>query len=78
MIGWMFVVTLLLFTLARGRWYYMGPAYAMLYAAGAVWGEGWLASHVSRQGDDGSLGRVGCAGVRTRVHRRILVARWRR
>ena len=44
MIGWMFVVTLILFTMARGRWYYMGPAYHMLYAAGAVWGEGWLAT----------------------------------
>jgi 4-amino-4-deoxy-L-arabinose transferase-like glycosyltransferase len=33
MIGWMFVTTLLLFTIARGRWYYMGPAYPMLYAA---------------------------------------------
>jgi 4-amino-4-deoxy-L-arabinose transferase-like glycosyltransferase len=44
MIGWMYVVTLLLFTIAKGRWYYMGPAYAMLYAAGAVWGEGWLAT----------------------------------
>ena len=44
MIGIMFLVTLLLFTVARGRWYYMGPAYAMLYAAGAVWGEGWLAT----------------------------------
>ena len=43
MLGWMFVVTLLLFTIAKGRWYYMGPAYPMLYAAGAVWGEGWLA-----------------------------------
>jgi 4-amino-4-deoxy-L-arabinose transferase-like glycosyltransferase len=47
MIGWMFVGTLLLFTIAKGRWYYMGPAYPMLYAAGAVWGEQWLAS-VSR------------------------------
>jgi Dolichyl-phosphate-mannose-protein mannosyltransferase len=44
MVGWMFVVTLLLFTVAKGRWYYMGPAYPMLYAAGAVWGEHWLAT----------------------------------
>jgi 4-amino-4-deoxy-L-arabinose transferase-like glycosyltransferase len=43
MIGWMYVVTLLLFTVAKGRWYYMGPAYPMVYAAGAVWGEQWLA-----------------------------------
>jgi hypothetical protein len=44
MIGWMYVVTLALFTIARGRWYYMAPAYPMLYAAGAVWGEQWLAT----------------------------------
>ena len=44
MIGWMYIVTLLLFTVAKGRWYYMGPAYPMLYAAGAVWGEQWLAT----------------------------------
>ena len=43
-VGWMYVVTLALFTIARGRWYYMGPAYAMLYAAGSVWGERWLAT----------------------------------
>lgn len=44
MIGWMYVITLALFLVAKGRWYYMGPAYPMLYAAGAVWGEGWLAT----------------------------------
>ena len=44
MLGWMYVVTLLLFVLAKGRSYYMGPAYPMLYAAGTVWGEGWLAT----------------------------------
>ncbi len=41
-VGWMYVVTLALFTVAKGRWYYMGPAYPMLYAAGGVWGERWL------------------------------------
>ena len=44
MIGWMYVVTLLLFTVARGRWYYMAPMYPMLYAAGTVWGQGWVAT----------------------------------
>src|SRR5262249_19542588 len=39
----MYVFTLLLFVVAKGRWYYMGPAYDMLYAAGAVCGESWLA-----------------------------------
>ncbi|MGA9335526.1 MAG: glycosyltransferase family 39 protein [Rudaea sp.] len=41
-LAWIFVVTLLLFALARGRAYYMAPAYPMLLAAGAVWGEAWL------------------------------------
>jgi hypothetical protein len=44
MLGWMYVVPLLLFVLAKGRGYYLGPAYPMLYAAGSVWGEGWLLS----------------------------------
>jgi hypothetical protein len=44
MLGWMYVVTLLLFAVAKGRWYYMAGAYPILYAAGAVWGEQWLAS----------------------------------
>jgi 4-amino-4-deoxy-L-arabinose transferase-like glycosyltransferase len=42
MIGWMYVVTLLLFIFAKGRTYYMCPAYPMVWAGGAVWAEGWL------------------------------------
>ncbi len=38
-VAWMFVVPLLLFVIAKGRGYYMGPAYPMLLAAGAVWQE---------------------------------------
>jgi hypothetical protein len=38
-LGWMYVVPLLLFLLLRGRDYYLAPAYPMLYAAGAVWAE---------------------------------------
>ncbi|HEY4932317.1 MAG TPA: glycosyltransferase family 39 protein [Terriglobales bacterium] len=44
MIGWMYLITLLLFTVARGRWYYMGPAYPMLYAAGGVSVAQWMAA----------------------------------
>ena len=44
MVGWMFVVTLLIFVVAKGRSYYMAPAYPMLLAAGAVLEERWLAS----------------------------------
>jgi len=35
-VGWMFVVTFLLFFASRGRSYYMAPAYPMLLAAGGV------------------------------------------
>jgi MFS family permease len=42
-LGWMYVVPLLLLVIAQGRGYYLGAAYPMLYAAGAVWGEEWLA-----------------------------------
>jgi 4-amino-4-deoxy-L-arabinose transferase-like glycosyltransferase len=42
MLGWMYVVPLLLFLLARGRDYYLTPAYPMLFAAGSAWGEQWL------------------------------------
>lgn len=35
-LGWMYVVPLLLFVVAKGREYYLAPAYPMLYAAGAV------------------------------------------
>ena len=41
-LGWMYVVPLVLFVIAKGRAYYLAAAYPMLYAAGAVWGEQWL------------------------------------
>jgi 4-amino-4-deoxy-L-arabinose transferase-like glycosyltransferase len=44
LLGWMYVITLILFVVARGRDYYLAPAYPMLMAAGAVWGEGWVDS----------------------------------
>jgi Dolichyl-phosphate-mannose-protein mannosyltransferase len=43
-LAWMFVVTLVLFLIAKGRGYYLAPAYPMLYAAGGVWGERWLSA----------------------------------
>jgi 4-amino-4-deoxy-L-arabinose transferase-like glycosyltransferase len=42
LLGWMFVVPLVLFYLAKGRPYYQAPAYPMLFAAGAVWMEGTI------------------------------------
>ncbi|HXZ81346.1 MAG TPA: glycosyltransferase family 39 protein [Terriglobales bacterium] len=43
-LGWMYLVPLILFVIAKGRWYYLGAGYPMLYAAGSVWGEQWLES----------------------------------
>jgi len=44
MLGWMYVIPLLAFLLAKGRDYYLAPAYSMLMAAGAVCGEHWVNS----------------------------------
>lgn len=41
-LGWMYVVPLVLLMLARGRFYYLAPAYPMLFAAGAIVWERWL------------------------------------
>ncbi|HZQ90755.1 MAG TPA: glycosyltransferase family 39 protein [Terriglobales bacterium] len=43
-LGWMYIVPLVVFILAKGRSYYLAAAYPMLYAAGSVWLEGTLAS----------------------------------
>src|SRR5207237_45569 len=43
-LGWMYVVPLLIFVIARGRDYYLAPAYPMLYAAGSVTAERRLQS----------------------------------
>jgi hypothetical protein len=44
MLGWMYVVTLALFLLGKGRGYYVAPAYPMLFAMGAATGEWWVKS----------------------------------
>jgi len=48
LLGWMYVIPLLAFLFARGRDYYLAPAYPMLLAAGAVWGEQWVRSLSTR------------------------------
>jgi Dolichyl-phosphate-mannose-protein mannosyltransferase len=42
MVGWMYLIPLVILFIARGRPYYLAPAYPMLLAVGAVWGERWL------------------------------------
>jgi hypothetical protein len=46
-LGWMFVIPLVLFLLGHGRGYYLAPAYPILYAAGAVLVERWLCDRAS-------------------------------
>jgi len=44
MLGWMYVIPLVLFVVGKGRFYYLGAAYPMLLAMGAVAGDRWVAS----------------------------------
>ena len=44
MMGWMYLIPLLLFGLAKGRGYYVAGAYPMLLAMGAVAGERWTSA----------------------------------
>ncbi len=43
-LGWMFAIPFALFVIDKGRGYYQAAAYPMLFAAGAVWEERWMAS----------------------------------
>jgi hypothetical protein len=42
-LGWMYLIPFAIFMIVRARQYYLAPAYPMLYAAGSVWGQEWLA-----------------------------------
>jgi len=44
MLAWMYLIPLVLFVVGKGRGYYLGAAYPMLMAIGAVLGERWTAS----------------------------------
>ena len=43
-LGWMYVIPFVLLLIAQGRSYYLAPAYPMLFAAGSVTWEQWIAS----------------------------------
>lgn len=47
-LGWMYIVTFLLFLINRGRAYYVAASYVMLLAAGAVWFEGWFGARAEK------------------------------
>jgi hypothetical protein len=44
MLAWMYLIPLTLYAMGKGRGYYLGGAYPMLMAMGAVMGERWVAS----------------------------------
>jgi len=44
MLAWMYVIPLALFAVSKARFYYLGAAYPMLIAMGAVAGERWAAT----------------------------------
>ena len=44
MLAWMYLIPLVLFLVGKGRGYYLGGAYPMLMAMGAVVAERWVAS----------------------------------
>ena len=44
LLGWMYLVPFVIFVFANGRGYYMGAGYPMLYAAGSVCLQQWLAT----------------------------------
>lgn len=48
LLGWLYVIALLLFLLVQGRSYYLAPAYPMLFAAGSVVLEQWLRARGGR------------------------------
>jgi hypothetical protein len=64
LLAWMYLIPLALFVLGKGRGYYLGSAYPMLMAMGAVQGERWLASlpRLPRRAVDGVFfaGVVAC------------------
>jgi 4-amino-4-deoxy-L-arabinose transferase-like glycosyltransferase len=59
-LAWMYFVPLVAFLLAKGRDYYLAPAYPMLYAAGAVWVESWIRELQSKRA---GLARAGIAAA---------------
>ena len=63
---WMFLTTFTIFLMARGRSYYVAPAYVMLLAAGSAWSLNWLSglsASLRRAGTGLLSGLVAVGGV---------------
>jgi hypothetical protein len=48
LLAWLYLTEFALFFFAKGRGYYLAPAYPMLFAGGSVWWQGWLGSLSTR------------------------------
>lgn len=44
LLAWLYLTEFALFFFGKGRFYYLAPAYPMLYAGGSVWWERWMES----------------------------------
>jgi 4-amino-4-deoxy-L-arabinose transferase-like glycosyltransferase len=44
LLAWLYLTEFALFFFSNGRFYYLAPAYPMLYAGGSVWWERWIGS----------------------------------
>ena len=73
MLAWMYVVPLLLFLFARGRFYYTCGAYPMLLAMGSVVGERWLRTlHPAWRSGIATLAFIGVFAIGTYAALRIV------
>jgi len=63
LLGWAFLVPLVLFIVTQGRGYYLAPAYPMLLAAGAAAEERWISSLAVRWSRLLRLGTFALLGV---------------
>ena len=48
LLAWLYLTEFALFFFAKGRGYYLAPAYPMLFAGGSVWWQGWIGSLSTR------------------------------
>ncbi len=64
-LAWMFLTTFGIFLVAKGRSYYVAPAYVMLLAAGCAWWMSWLGgrSVAIRRSGAGVLGALVAVGA---------------
>jgi hypothetical protein len=73
--GWMYVASLALLLVMRGRDYYLAPAYPMLYAAGAVWIEQRSKAAEKQRSEENGAASTRAVRAERRNRRTMMVAR---